>query len=99
MMKEHKWNGVFVWLCNIVVDVKETINNCFKHKLVFRAATQVTCDVVWMESILNQLGVNRQRAIEIFCDSISSIRLAKIQVFRTRVIHIQVHLLIILVKR
>ena len=50
---------VFIWLCNIIMDVKETINNCFKHKLIYRATTQITCEVVWMEMMLNELGVNR----------------------------------------
>ena len=56
-----------------------------------RGATMVACEVVWLKRILKDLGVSIKDPIFLYCDTMSSIPLARNEVFHTRTNHIEVH--------
>ena len=57
----------------------------------YKVVAQAICEAVWIEMLLKDLGFTIQRLIQIFCDNISSIMLAKNLVFHTKTKHIEVH--------
>jgi len=56
----------------------------------YRGATIVTCEVVWLEKVLLDLGQLVDASVVIHCDNISSILLANNPVYHARTKHIEV---------
>ncbi len=57
----------------------------------YRGATIVTCEVVWLQKLLLDLGQLRDALVVIYCDNISSILLANNPIYHARTKHIEVH--------
>jgi len=54
-------------------------------------ATIATCEVIWLQKLLSDLGQSVDAPIIIYCDNISSILLANNSVYHARTKHIEVH--------
>jgi len=50
-----------------------------------------TCEVVWLQKLLSDLGQSVDALVVIYCDNISSILLANNPVYHARTKHIEVH--------
>ncbi len=57
----------------------------------YKYATITTCEVVWLQKLLSNLGQLVDALIVIYCDNISSILLANNPVYHARTKHIEVH--------
>jgi len=57
----------------------------------YRGVAIVTCEVVWLQKLLSDLGQSMDAPVVIYCDNISSILLANNPVYHARTKHIQVH--------
>ncbi len=57
----------------------------------YRGATIATCDIVWLQKLLSDLGQSVDAPVVIYCDNISSILLANNSVYHARTMHIEVH--------
>ncbi|MCO5611242.1 hypothetical protein L7F22_065494 [Adiantum nelumboides] len=57
----------------------------------YRGATVAACEVAWLEMLLQDLEIQVQDPIVIYCDNLSSIQLARNPVFHARTKHIEVH--------
>jgi hypothetical protein len=57
----------------------------------YRGAAIVTCEVVWLQKLLLDLGLLGNAPVVIYCDNISSILLANNPVYHARTKHIEVH--------
>jgi hypothetical protein len=57
----------------------------------YRGASIATCEVVWLQKLLSDLGQLVDVFIVIYCDNISSILLANNPVYHARTKHIEVH--------
>ena len=56
----------------------------------YRAMEAVTCELKWLKGLLLSLGVHHPKAIKLFCDSQSTLHMAKNPVFHERTKHIEV---------
>jgi hypothetical protein len=57
----------------------------------YKGATIATCEVVWLQKLLLDLGQSMNVPVVIYCDNISSILLANNPVYHARTKHIEVH--------
>jgi hypothetical protein len=57
----------------------------------YRGVTITTCEIVWLQKLLSDLGQLVDAPIVIYCDNISSILLANNPVYHARTKHIEVH--------
>jgi hypothetical protein len=57
----------------------------------YRGAAIVTCEVVWLQKLLSDLGQSMDAPVFIYYDNISSILLANNPVYHARTKHIEVH--------
>jgi hypothetical protein len=57
----------------------------------FRGATIVTCEIVWLQKLLLDLGQLVDVPVVIYCDNIISILLVNNPVYHARTKHIEVH--------
>jgi len=57
----------------------------------YRGATIATCEIVWLQKLLSDLGQLVDVPIVIYCDNISSILLANNPIYHARKKHIEVH--------
>jgi hypothetical protein len=57
----------------------------------YRGAAIATCEVVWLQKLLSDLGQSVDAHVVIYCDNISSILLANNLVYHARTKHIEVH--------
>jgi hypothetical protein len=57
----------------------------------YRGATIVTCEVVWLQKLLSDLGQLVDALVVIYCDNISSILLVNNPVYHVKTKHIKVH--------
>jgi len=57
----------------------------------YKGAAITTCEVVWLQKLLLDLGKSVDVPVVIYCDNISSILLAKNLVYHARTKHIEVH--------
>lgn len=57
----------------------------------YRGAAVAACEVAWLRTLLGDLGLQIDRTIVIYCDNLSSIKLAHNLVFHVRTKHIEVH--------
>ncbi|MCO5563470.1 hypothetical protein L7F22_017112 [Adiantum nelumboides] len=57
----------------------------------YRGAAVAACEVAWLELLLEDLEIQVQRSVVIYCDNLSSIQLARNPVFYARTKHIEVH--------
>jgi hypothetical protein len=57
----------------------------------YRNVAIATCEVVWLQKLLSDLGQSLDAPIIIYCDNISSILLANNLVYHARTKHIEVH--------
>jgi hypothetical protein len=60
-------------------------------KVVYRSATIVACEVVWLQKLLSDLGQLMDVLVVIYCDNINSILLTNNLVYHARRKHIEVH--------
>jgi hypothetical protein len=58
---------------------------------IYKGTTIVTCEVVWLQKLLLDLGQSLDAPVVIYCDNISSILLANNPVYHARTKHIEVH--------
>ena len=49
-----------------------------------------TCEVVWLLSLLKDLGVNHDRPVILFCDNEAALTLQLIKFFHKRTKHIEI---------
>jgi hypothetical protein len=57
----------------------------------YRGAAIATCEVVWLQKLLSDLGQSMDAPVVIYYDNISSILLANNPVYHARTKHIEVH--------
>jgi hypothetical protein len=57
----------------------------------YKGTTIATCEAVWLQKLLLDLGLLLDAPIVIYCDNISSILLANNLVYHARTKHIEVH--------
>ena len=57
----------------------------------YRGAAVAACEVAWLRTLLEDLGVQVDQQVVIHCDNLSSIQLARNPVFHARTKHIEVH--------
>ncbi|MCO5606455.1 hypothetical protein L7F22_060643 [Adiantum nelumboides] len=57
----------------------------------YRGVANVTCEVIWLRSMLEDIGINISTPTKIFCDNLSSIYLANNPILHARTKHIEVH--------
>jgi len=57
----------------------------------YRSATIVTCEVVWLQKLLSDLGQSVDVLVVIYHDNINSILLVNNLVYHARTKHIEVH--------
>jgi hypothetical protein len=57
----------------------------------YKGATIATCEVVWLQKLLLNLGQLVDVLVVIYCDNINSILLANNSVYHVRTKHIEVH--------
>ncbi|MCO5593165.1 hypothetical protein L7F22_047171 [Adiantum nelumboides] len=57
----------------------------------YRSATVVYCEVAWLEMRLQNLEIQGQDLIVMYCDNLSNIQLARNPVFHAHTKHIDVH--------
>ncbi|MCO5554863.1 hypothetical protein L7F22_008399 [Adiantum nelumboides] len=57
----------------------------------YRGAVVAACEVAWLELLLQDLEIQVQDPIVIYCDNLSSIQLVQNPVFHARTKHIEVH--------
>jgi hypothetical protein len=60
-------------------------------KAKYRSTTIVTCEIVWLQILLSNLGQLVYAPIVIYCDNINNILLANNLVYHVRTKHIKVH--------
>ena len=58
----------------------------------YRAMASVTCEVVWVLKILNELGIKNSLPAKIFCDNKAAIKIAANPVFHERTKHLEIDL-------
>ncbi|MCO5584568.1 hypothetical protein L7F22_038498 [Adiantum nelumboides] len=57
----------------------------------YRGAAVAACEVAWLEMLLQELEIQVQDPVVIYCDNLSSIQLARNPMFHARTKHIEVH--------
>jgi hypothetical protein len=57
----------------------------------YRGATIVTCEIIWLQKLLIDLGQLVDAHVVIYCDNISSILLVNNPVYHVKTEHIEVH--------
>ncbi|MCO5592024.1 hypothetical protein L7F22_046018 [Adiantum nelumboides] len=57
----------------------------------YRGAAIAACEVAWLEMLLQDLEIQVQDPVVIYCDNLSSIQLARNPVFHAHTKHIEVH--------
>jgi hypothetical protein len=57
----------------------------------YKGTTIITCEVIWLQKLLSDLGRSMDAPIVIYCDNISSIQLASNPIYHARTKHIEVH--------
>jgi hypothetical protein len=60
-------------------------------KVEYRGAIIATCEVVWLQKLLSDLGQSVDAHVVIYCDNINSTLLANNPVYHARIKHIEVH--------
>jgi len=60
-------------------------------KAKYRSTTIATCEIVWLQKVLSDLGQLVYAPIVIYCDNINNILLANNLVYHVRTKHINVH--------
>jgi hypothetical protein len=78
--------GVISWSSK-----KQPIVALSSTEVEYRGAAIVTCEVVWLQKLLSNLGQLVDAHVVIYCDNISSILLANNPVYHARTKHIEVH--------
>lgn len=58
----------------------------------FRALADVTCEVIWIQKILNELETKIKTPVDIFCDSKAAIQIAANPVFHEKTKHFEIDL-------
>ncbi|XP_056697548.1 uncharacterized protein [Spinacia oleracea] len=56
----------------------------------YRSMAVATCELKWLKSLLSSLGVMHSKPMQLFCDSQSTLHIAKNPVFHDRTKHIEV---------
>ena len=49
------------------------------------------CEIAWLCKLLDDLGLQMDKKVVIYCDNLSSIQLARNPMFQARTKHIEVH--------
>jgi hypothetical protein len=57
----------------------------------YRSVAITTCEVVWLQKLLSDLGQSVDALVVIYCDNISNILLVNNSVYHARTKHIEVH--------
>jgi hypothetical protein len=60
-------------------------------KAKYKGATIATCEIVWLQKLLLDLGQSMDAPFVIYCDNINNILLANNLVYHARTKHIDVH--------
>ena len=57
----------------------------------YRGAALAACEAMWLQKLLNDLGVHLDSKVKLYCDNLSSVMLASNPVYHARSKHIEVH--------
>lgn len=60
----------------------------------YRCLFSVTAIVVWLESLLNELRININRKVAIWCDNLSAISVSANPILHTRTKHMKLDLIL-----
>jgi hypothetical protein len=60
-------------------------------KVEYKGVTIITCEIVWLQKLLSNLGHSMDALVVIYCDNISSILLINNPIYHVRTKHIEVH--------
>ena len=69
---------------------KQAVVSRSSAEVEYRAMAQGTCEILWIRSILNELGFTEKGSSQLFCDNKSAIMLALDSVLHERSKHIEV---------
>jgi len=70
---------------------KQPIVALSSTEVEYRGATIATCEVVWLQKLLSDLGQSVDAPVVIYCDNINNILFANNLVYHARTKHIEVH--------
>jgi hypothetical protein len=70
---------------------KQLIVALLSMKAKYKGTIITTCEVVWLQKLLSDLGQLVDVPIVIYCDNISSILFANNLIYHARIKHIEVH--------
>ncbi len=75
----------------VTLDANTTKVALSSTEVEYRGATITTCEVIWLQKLLLDLGQLVDVPVVIYCDNMSSILLANNLVYHVRTKHIEVH--------
>ncbi|KAJ4796665.1 Retroelement pol polyprotein-like [Rhynchospora pubera] len=84
--------GYFVMLGGSPISWKTKKQPTVSHysaEAEYRSMANTTCELVWLKSLLNSLGVKHDRPMNLYCDSQAALHIATNPVFHERTKHIE----------
>jgi hypothetical protein len=69
---------------------KQTVVSRSSAEAEYRAMAHTTCEIIWLRSLLRELGVNVSLPMKMHCDNQAAIHIASNPVFHERTKHIEV---------
>ncbi|KAL3677349.1 hypothetical protein R1sor_027297 [Riccia sorocarpa] len=64
---------------------------CSSTKAEYRALSEGAKEAIWLQALASDLALHTNQKIKIWCDNVSSIKLAKNPVFHARTKHVEIH--------
>ncbi|XP_071687289.1 uncharacterized mitochondrial protein AtMg00810-like [Rutidosis leptorrhynchoides] len=85
--------GYLVYFCGSLVSWKSkkqatTVRSSTEAE--YRAMASTACEIVWVKNLLQELGVNVDLPVDLFCDNNSAIKLAANPIFHDRTKHFEI---------